>query len=306
MTDNFQIQKGSSLTTALLQIKNLVKHYPSVKAVNGIDISLRKGICFGLLGPNGAGKTTTVEILEGINQATSGEILYKGKPLGEQFRKEAGIMFQSTALQDFITVHETLQMFADFYPRQADLDELIKRCNLTPYLDQDNRQLSGGQRQRLLLAIALVNDPDIIFLDEPTTGLDPQARQNFWELITDIKAEGKTIVLTTHYMDEAYTLCDEIAIMDHGKIIAQGTPRALLEAHFNDVILRLPETEITDTQALPFTINNRQGYLEINTSDVNAVIATLIKNNISLAQLQIRPRTLDDLFLELTGKELRA
>lgn len=294
------------MTTALLQIKNLVKHYPSVKAVNGIDITLNTGICFGLLGPNGAGKTTTVEILEGINQATSGVVLYKGKPLGDQFRKEAGIMFQSTALQDYITVRETLQMFADFYPRHADLDELIKRCNLTQYIEQDNRQLSGGQRQRLLLAIALVNDPDIIFLDEPTTGLDPQARQNFWALINDIKAEGKTIVLTTHYMDEAYTLCDEIAIMDHGKIIAQGAPKALLEAHFNNVVLRLPETEISNVDALPFTINKRKGYIEITTCDVNKVVSTLIKNNISLAQLQIRSRTLDDLFLELTGKELRA
>ena len=293
------------MTTALLQIKNLVKHYPSVKAVNGINITLNTGICFGLLGPNGAGKTTTVEILEGINQATSGEILYKGLPLGDQFRKEAGIMFQSTALQDYITVRETLQMFADFYPHQADLDELIKRCNLSQYLDQDNRQLSGGQRQRLLLAIALVNNPDIIFLDEPTTGLDPQARQNFWSLVNDLKAEGKTIVLTTHYMEEAYTLCDEIAIMDHGKIIAQGAPKALLDAHFNNVILRLPETEITNLNKFPFTINKRKGHIEITTGDVNKVISTLIKNNISLAQLQIRPRTLDDLFLELTGKELR-
>lgn len=294
------------MTTALLQVKNLVKHYPSVKAVDGIDINLQGGVCFGLLGPNGAGKTTTVEILEGITEATSGEILYKGKPVGDQFRKEAGIMFQSTALQDFITVRETLQMFASLYPRQSDLDELILRCNLTEYLDQDNRQLSGGQRQRLLLAIALVNDPDIIFLDEPTTGLDPQARRNFWDLIDDIKAQGKTIILTTHYMDEAYSLCDEIAIMDHGKIIAQGTPKALLETHFNDVILQLPETEVTDLDLLPFTTHKREGHIEITTCDVNDVISILIKNNISLEKLQIRARTLDDLFLELTGKELRA
>lgn len=294
------------LSAPLLEIKSLVKHYPTVKAVNGIDICLQSGICFGLLGPNGAGKTTTVEILEGINRATSGEILYKGQPLGDQFRKEAGIMFQSTALQDFITVRETLQMFADFYPQQANIDDLIARCNLGEYLDQDNRQLSGGQRQRLLLAIALVNDPDIIFLDEPTTGLDPQARRNFWDLINDIKAEGKTVILTTHYMDEAYTLCDEIAIMDHGKIIAHGTPKALLKANFNDVILQLPETEVVDIDHLPFTVHKRKGHIEITTSDVNAAVSLLMENNISLAQLQIRSRTLDDLFLELTGKELRA
>ena len=294
------------MATELLQIKNLVKHYSSVKAVNGINITLQAGICFGLLGPNGAGKTTTVEILEGINQATSGEILYKGKPLDDQFRKEAGIMFQSTALQDFITVRETLEMFSKFYPQHADLDNLITRCNLTEYLEQDNRELSGGQRQRLLLAIALVNNPDIIFLDEPTTGLDPQARRNFWDLINDIKAEGKTIILTTHYMDEAYNLCDEIAIMDHGKIIAQGTPKFLLEENFNDVILQLPKTELNGLDVSSYTTHERNGQIEITTCDVNNVIETFIKNNISLSQLQIRPRTLDDLFLELTGKELRA
>jgi len=294
------------LAINLLQVNNLVKHYPSVKAVNGINLTLQTGVCFGLLGPNGAGKTTTIEILEGINQATSGEILYKGKPLGNQFRNEAGIMFQSTALQDYITVRETLEMFSKLYPQHVDLDNLIIRCNLTEYLDQDNRQLSGGQRQRLLLAIALVNNPDIIFLDEPTTGLDPQARRNFWDLINDIKAEGKTIILTTHYMDEAYTLCDEIAIMDHGKIIAQGTPKALLAENFNDVILQLPEIELQNVDLSSLTTHHSNGHIEITTCDVNKIISMLIENNVSLSHLQIRPRTLDDLFLELTGKELRA
>jgi len=290
---------------SVLTVNNLVKHFTNVQAVNGIDFSLNKGICFGLLGPNGAGKTTTIEMLEGITKPTAGDILYKGQPLGDQFRLEAGIMFQSTALQDFISVRETLQMFADFYPRHADLDMLIRRCNLGNYLDQDNRQLSGGQRQRLLLAIALVNDPDIIFLDEPTTGLDPQARRNFWDLIEDIKKEGKTIILTTHYMEEAYTLCNEIAIMDHGKIIAQGTPKNLLAAHFHDVILQLPDQDVPDKDSLPLNVLSRQGYTEITTSDVNGAIKALLSAGISLAQLQIRPRTLEDLFLELTGKELR-
>ena len=298
------------MSNHLLQIKNLVKYYSSskdvVKAVNGINIDLPAGICFGLLGPNGAGKTTTIEILEGINKATSGDVLYKGKPLDSQFRNEAGIMFQSTALQDYITVRETLEMFSKFYPKRANVENLIKRCNLTEYLEQDNRQLSGGQRQRLLLAIALVNDPDIIFLDEPTTGLDPQARRNFWDLINDIKSEGKTIILTTHYMDEAYNLCDEIAIMDHGKIIAQGTPKALLEENFNDVVLQIPESELNDFDLSHLTTHSNNGHIEITTSDVDNVISSLIKNNISLSKLQIRPMTLDDLFLELTGKELRA
>jgi ABC-2 type transport system ATP-binding protein len=293
------------LPAPLLEVRDLVKHYPKVMAVNGVSFSLPPGTCFGLLGPNGAGKTTTVEILEGIHEPTSGVVLYKGRPVGKQFRNEAGIMFQSTALQDFITVRETLEMFAHLYPRNADLDELIQRCNLGTYLDQDNRQLSGGQRQRLLLAIALVNDPDMIFLDEPTTGLDPQSRRNFWDLIEAIKAQGKTILLTTHYMDEAYVLCDEIAIMDHGKIIAQGTPKDLLAAHFNDVILQLPETDITDITTLPYPIHRRKGIIELTTSDVNQTIEELMAQNISLAHLQIRSRNLDDLFLELTGKELR-
>ncbi len=247
-----------------------------------------------------------MEILEGIHKPTSGEILYKGQAVGRRFRNEAGIMFQSTALQDFITVRETLLMFARLYPQNANIDELIERCNLTDYLDQDNRQLSGGQRQRLLLAIALVNDPDMIFLDEPTTGLDPQSRRNFWDLIESIKAQGKTILLTTHYMDEAYVLCDEIAIMDHGKIIAHGTPKELLAEHFDDVILQLPETEISDTHSLPFPLHNRKGIIEITTCDVDKTIETLMAENISLTHLQIRSRNLDDLFLELTGKELRS
>ena len=294
------------MTAPLLEVRNLIKHYPRVMAVNGVSFSLQSGVCFGLLGPNGAGKTTTVEILEGIHAPTSGEILYKDQPVGKRFRNEAGIMFQSTALQDFITVRETLLMFAQLYPRNADIDELIERCNLTGYLDQDNRQLSGGQRQRLLLAIALVNDPDMIFLDEPTTGLDPQSRRNFWDLIESIKAQGKTILLTTHYMDEAYVLCDEIAIMDHGQIIAQGTPKELLAEHFDDVILQLPEADVSDSELLPFTVHKRKGIIEITTCDVDQTIEELLARNISLARLQIRSRNLDDLFLELTGKELRS
>ncbi len=300
------VSPTTPLTDPLIRVRNLVKHYSNVEAVNGVDFDLMPGTCFGLLGPNGAGKTTTVEILEGIHDATSGEILYKGEPVDKRFRNEAGIMFQSTALQDFITVRETLEMFARLYPRNANIEELIKRCNLTDYLDQDNRQLSGGQRQRLLLAIALVNDPDILFLDEPTTGLDPQARRNFWDLIESIKSEGKTVLLTTHYMDEAYVLCDEIAIMDHGKIIAQGTPKKLLDENFNDVILQIPEEALGNIEDLSYVVHRHKGIAEITTSDVNQVIADLIEKNVSLSHLQVRSRNLDDLFLELTGKEIRA
>ena len=294
------------MNSPILEVKNLLKHYPQVKAVNGVSFCLQAGSCFGLLGPNGAGKTTTVEILEGIHDATAGEILYKGETVGKRFRNEAGIMFQSTALQDFITVRETLEMFARLYPRKADLELLIQRCHLQDFLDRDNRQLSGGQRQRLLLAVALVNDPDLLFLDEPTTGLDPQARRNFWDLIENIKAEGKTILLTTHYMDEAYVLCDEIAIMDHGKIIAQGSPENLLKAHFNDAILQIPANAIGDTSALAYPLHKHNSVIEITTSDVNQAIKDLLAHDISLSGLQIRSRNLDDLFLELTGKSLRS
>ena len=293
--------------TVLLEAQHLVKHFRGVKAVDGLDLSIPIGCCFGLLGPNGAGKTTTVEILEGIQDPTSGTIRYRGEPLGPRFRQDIGIMFQSTALQDFITGRENLRMFGSFYRRTLPLATLITDCALGEFLDRDTRKLSGGQRQRLLLAIALINDPELLFLDEPTTGLDPQARRNFWELVHRIKARGKTLLLTTHYMEEAYHLCDQIAIMDHGRIIAQGTPRELLAAHFDDVVLQLPRADFPNPPLPPWlTVMQDQDNVEILTRDANAAIKELLAHDVSLARLQIRPRSLEDLFLELTGRELRA
>jgi len=293
--------------TALLETHGLVKHFRGVQAVNGVDLAISAGCCFGLLGPNGAGKTTTVEMLEGIQEPSSGAIRYRDKPLGPRFRQDIGIMFQSTALQDHITGRENLSMFGRFYPRTLPIAELAEICALDEFLDRDARKLSGGQRQRLLLAIALVNDPELLFLDEPTTGLDPQARRNFWELIQRIKAQGKTVVLTTHYMEEAYHLCDEVAIMDHGRIIAQGSPRELLAAHFDDVVLQLPLADFPNPAPLgAHTVIQGHDTVDILTRDVNAAIQELLARNISLARLQIRPRTLEDLFLELTGRELRS
>lgn len=291
----------------LLEVRDLVKHYRNIVAVDGISFSIAKGLCFGLLGPNGAGKTTTVEMLEGVNPPTRGQILYRGSPIGLQFKEDAGIMFQRTALQDHITVREVLSMFQQLYRRSTSIEKLIEQYSLQEFLDRDTRKLSGGQRQRLLLAIAMINDPSILFLDEPTTGLDPQSRRNFWQLVKSIKAMEKTVVLTTHYMEEAYMLCDEIVIMDHGRIIAQGTPDQLLAEHFNDVVLVLPEDEFhADLEVLPNTIFNEDGKIEILSRDVNATIIRLLELGTSLSQLQIRPRTLEDLFLELTGKELRS
>jgi ABC-2 type transport system ATP-binding protein len=197
-------------------------------------------------------------------------------------------------------------MFRDLYPRSIPIEQLVEACSLQEFLDRDAKRLSGGQRQRLLLAIALINDPEIVFLDEPTTGLDPQARRNFWKLIREIGERGKTVVLTTHYMEEAYELCDEILIMDHGKIIAEGTPDSLLAKHFNDVVVQLPADDLPEHfDARDMDIFRANGSVEIVTSDVNAAIEMLMSNHVSLKRLKVRQRTLEDLFLELTGKELR-
>ena len=226
----------SDTPTPLFEVRDLHKTYPGgTHAVRGLGFKLPAGICFGLLGPNGAGKTTTIEICEGIQSATSGEVLFRGKPLGREFKEKSGIQFQSTALQDFLRVGEVLWIFSRLYERTLALEELKKLCNLDEIWKRDHKKLSGGQRQRLLLAVALVNDPDLIFLDEPTTGLDPGARRDFWELVQAIKKRGKTVVLTTHYMDEAQVLCDDIAVVDQGRIIEQGSPTALISRHFPDM-----------------------------------------------------------------------
>jgi ABC-2 type transport system ATP-binding protein len=291
----------------VLEVRDLVKQYPGVRAVDGVSFSIAEGRCFGMLGPNGAGKTTTVEMMEGVTPPTSGDVLYRGEPLGARFRDEAGIQFQRTALQDFLTVRETLALFRRLYPHGRDVDELIRICALEQVADRDNRKISGGQMQRLLLAIALVNDPRVLFLDEPTTGLDPQARHNFWNLIRAIKAEGRTVLLTTHYMDEAYFLCDTVAIMDRGRIIAEGPPAHLLKEHFEDVVLELPRDAFRAEPAdLPFTVLVASDRVEISTADVEGALRVLLERGVALRHLRIRPRNLEDLFLELTGRELRA
>lgn len=292
--------------TPVLEIKDLVKHYPKVKAVNGATLKVKSGTCFGLLGPNGAGKTTTIEIMEGILKPTSGQIFYKGTPLSRRYRHEVGIQFQSTALQHFLTVRNNLNLFSRFYKKTRRIDELISLCALENFIDQDVRKISGGQRQRLLLALALINDPELVFLDEPTTGLDPQSRRNFWTLIENIKKSAKTVVLTTHYMEEAYRLCDEIAIMDHGKIIAQGTPETLLAEHFKEAIMEMPHQDFTlDPELFPASTFIKAGMVEIPSQNVNETLEQLLKLGLSLQNLKIRPPTLEDLYLELTGKELR-
>ena len=291
----------------ILEVKDLKKEYPGVKAVDGISFSVKKGTCFGLLGPNGAGKTTAIEIIEGITASDGGSILYKNRPIGRDFHKETGIQFQATALQEFLTVKETLLLFHKLYPNPSNFDEIVEECSLKNLLSRDNRKLSGGQRQRLLVAIALVNQPELLFMDEPTTGLDPQARRNFWNMVEKIKLRKTTLILTTHYMEEADFLCDEIAIMDKGKIIAYGEPKQLIAQHFKEVVLELPEDEVKNhALKIPMEYEFKFGYLEIYTHDIPTALNLLKEQNISLEKLKIRPFNLEDLFLKLTGSELRS
>ena len=293
--------------TLILETKNLVKRYGDLLAVNQLNLKVKEGICFGLLGPNGAGKTTTLEMIESIIKPTSGEILFHGNPIAKSYHDRIGIQFQSTALPDRLKVKEVLHLFGSFYSKSMKLDELIHWCNLEEILDRDSNQLSGGQRQRLLLALGLVNDPELVFLDEPTTGLDPQARRMFWELVRSVKARKKTVVLTTHYMEEAYELCDEIGIMDRGNIIAQGSPDQLLAEHFQGLAIRIPRGDLKiDLKLIPGKIFEEPDFIEIQTKEVNETVAALLAGKVSLNHIQIRSRNLDDLFLALTGKGMVA
>lgn len=290
----------------ILEVKNLVKYFPGVRAVDDISFSISAGICFGLLGPNGAGKTTTIEVIEGILEPTSGEVLYKGFPRSDTFREEVGIQLQNTELPQYLTVRETLETFRTLYDRKADLDYLINSCRLEELLNRDNRKISGGQRQRLLLAMALANDPELIFLDEPTTGLDPQARRHVWDIVREIKSDRKTIVLTTHYMEEAQLLCDQIAIMDNGKIISMGAPEELLEKQCrgSSIILNdgIDEKLLADIPCQWFREDNR---FEIHTQRLNECMQLLMERGVDLSTMTVRSKNLEDLFLELTGKHLR-
>ena len=290
----------------ILEVKNLVKKYKQVIAVDGVSFALQRGVCFGLLGPNGAGKTTTIEIIEDVIPPTAGEIFYKGAPRTPSFREEVGIQFQNTALLNLLTVRETIKTFQSFFTKTAPMEELVKKCRLSEFLDQYNDRISGGQRQRFLLALALINRPDLLFLDEPSTGLDPQARRNLWDLIRGIKAEGKTIILTTHYMEEAQHLCDEVAIMDYGKIIAQGTPDALIRRYSRGIIVVLPRHHFAfQADRFPLPFREVKDTIEIKTDDVNHCIEQLIAHGIDLSDITVRSPNLETVFLNLTGRKLR-
>ncbi len=290
----------------ILQVEGLVKKFPEVTAVDDISFNIEKGICFGLLGPNGAGKTTTIEIIEGLQNPTSGKVLYKGHERTRSFFSEVGIQFQNTELPQFLTVKETLLLFRNFYSKKTDIDYLIQLCCLDDILKRDNRKISGGQKQRLLIAMALCNEPELIFLDEPTTGLDPQSRRHLWEIVETIKKEGRTIILTTHYMDEAQILCDVIAIMDHGKIITMDSPEKLLGQHFNSVTIIIKDNPQIHAEGFPYPFYKIEDHIEILTEDPNVCLKELIARNIDLSGISIRSQNIEDLFLKLTGHDIRS
>lgn len=294
--------------STILEIQNLVKSYGKLTAVKGTSFKVKEGSCFGLLGPNGAGKSTTIECIEQVAKPTSGKILFKGKSVDRNFLLKLGVQFQETALPPKLKVIECLEFFCGLYPESLSISELVEMCQLEEYLNQFHDKISGGQRQRLLLAVALCHNPELIMLDEPTTGLDPQSRRNLWNLVKRIKSQGKTIILTTHYMEEAYELCDEIAIMDHGEIIAIGSPNQLLNEHFKSVVIVIPKKGNEAVLNLKNKLDDLQEFnetYELRTERLNETLADLAEMRLDLSGMSVRQSNLEDLFIKLTGKELR-
>lgn len=288
--------------------------------MDGLDLEVRHGECFGLLGPNGAGKTTTVEICEGLTTPDSGEVEVLGLRWNsneKQLRQRLGIQLQDTQLSEKLTVFETVRLFRSFFAQGPEASEVIRLVQLDEKQKSRVGDLSGGQKQRLALACALVGDPDFLFLDEPTTGLDPQARRQLWELIEEFKSSGKTILLTTHYMDEAERLCERVAIMDHGKQIAFGTPRELIASICAEHMLEFSAGNATKTLDLAALrripgvrdVRSENGNVQIQATELHtavpAVLSDLSRQNVRLTELRTHSATLEDVFVTLTGRHLR-
>ncbi|HEU5162093.1 MAG TPA: ABC transporter ATP-binding protein [Thermoanaerobaculia bacterium] len=303
--------------TLAVACRGLRKRYPDVVAVDGLDLEVRRGECFGLLGPNGAGKTTTIEILEGLTQADEGSVEVLGRRWSEEpyaIRERIGVSLQETKLSDKLTVRETLVLFRSFYENGRDVDDVIAQLSLEEKQNARVEKLSGGQKQRLAVACALVGAPEILFLDEPTTGLDPQSRLQLWGQITRFRADGGTVLLTTHYMDEAERLCDRIAIVDHGRRIALGTPGELIALLEAPQVIEFAADPMPDEALLAGLagvrgIHHRGGSLALHvdslTESVPALLAQLDRSNARLAGLSTHGATLEDVFVTLTGRDLR-
>jgi ABC-2 type transport system ATP-binding protein len=305
------------VSAPIIEVHNLTKHYGSVQALRGVSFEVQEGEVFGLLGPNGAGKTSTVEILEGLRPPDGGIVSVCGldpQMPGAAFKQEIGAVLQATALPDKLRVGEAVSMFASFYKRRRDPAALLKRFGLEEKRNTFYSQLSGGQKQRLALAMSLVNEPRVLFLDEPTAGLDPQVRREIYTIIEELKKERKTILLTTHYIEEAEKLCDRVAIVDQGRVIAQGTPRELKQrsAGTTRIELRLarPESDAALKQ-LEGVADCRasDGVYVVHSTRVPQTIVSLVKyleaHGNELSSLDIAAPSLEDVFLELTGRSLR-
>jgi len=302
-----------------VRCNGLRKRYGDVIAVDGLDLEVLAGECFGLLGPNGAGKTTTVEILEGLLQPDAGELEVLGMRWGKDdhaLRQRLGVQLQETQLAEKLTVEETLRLFRSFFDQGRDPDEVMQIVGLEEKRGSWVSKLSGGQQQRLAVASALVSRPDLLFLDEPTTGLDPQSRRQLWDLVLDFKAAGGTVLLTTHYMEEAHRLCDRVAVVDHGRVIALGTPSQLIAALGAEHVVEIDidEDDLTvdswlrDVEGVQDVRHEREGIF-LTVSEVHktvpALLTALEAHEVELSRLTTHNATLEDVFVSLTGRRLR-
>jgi ABC-2 type transport system ATP-binding protein len=305
------------VSSAVIRVEDLRKSYGAVRAVDGVTFEVAQGEVFGLLGPNGAGKTTTIEMLEGLLKPDSGSATVLGIDATrhpEALKERIGVQLQAAALYPNLTVRELINLFGSFYARRRPTDELIRDLDLQERQTALSKELSGGQRQRLSIGLALVNDPELVFLDEPTTGLDPQARRSLWDEIRELRGQGKTVLLTTHYMEEAEDLCDRVAIMDHGQILEMGTVNELVTRHFKERAIRFAtRPELGDDQLGQLRgvqrVSHESDETVLYTSEVPQTVGALIKLGDELGledlDLAVRRPTLEDVFLELTGRALR-
>ncbi len=307
--------------TSTLLLRGLRKAFGDVVAVDGLELEVKRGECFGLLGPNGAGKTTTIEICEGLTEADAGSVELLGldwRTDAGELRQRIGVQLQETQFPDKLTVEETLRLFRSFYRKGIPVDESIQKAQLEEKRGARVGTLSGGQKQRLAMACALVGDPELLFLDEPTTGLDPQARRHLWDLVDQLKQAGRTIILTTHYMEEAERLCDRVAIMDHGRVIAQGTTQQLIASlgaehvvEFAVAECETSEVNVAPLLAIPGVQSHRVdaglhqlSVVELHTA-VPAIFAALDNQGLELSEFRTHSATLEDVFVRLTGRTLR-